>query len=124
MDQITYAKSKGAPAFDWNSFLNKEIVQHTLTEMQEAGVMAGSWVTCACGNQCEIIPRYNDGTPKDNILFGRGHDFYVYVVGMGHAHAEHNTEAFNKFRRKAHLALQEIEGRSAELIKEINDVKK
>ena len=65
-----YSEDKGKEAFDWKKALSaKEISDQTWDELVKK---AGDWVTCACGNQCAIIPRYDDGSPKDKILYVLG----------------------------------------------------
>lgn len=61
------------------------------------------WVTCACGNQCSIIPRYENGAPRDFELSNLGSNFYINV-------SERNYE-------QAEKTLAKIEIRSSELIK-------
>lgn len=89
--------------FDWNEFLSKENI--TYTDWNKANYLAGSWVTCACGNQCKIIPRGRFGVPKDPIL---------YKLGLLFA-----TSIFRKNISNAVESLKKIEIRSAEIINEI-----
>src|SRR5690606_1285416 len=44
--------------------------------------MAGSWVTCAVGNQCNIIPRTPEGVPRDIELYRLGINFYDSIYSM------------------------------------------
>ena len=74
----TYTETEGQDPFDWNAFLNKEFI--TEDEWFEAWDLAGNWVTCACGNQCDIIPRDAHGIPDDSILNGLGIDFHVSIA--------------------------------------------
>lgn len=68
---ITTFAQENNRAFDWNAFLNKKNIEHY--EWAYARIKAGSWVSCACGNQCSIIPRYGmDDEPKDIILSDLG----------------------------------------------------
>ncbi len=62
----TYAQTRGDKSFNWNKFLNREYISES--EWIKAEARAGSWVTCACGNQCSIIPRETNGMPKDKTL--------------------------------------------------------
>jgi hypothetical protein len=75
----------------------------------ESNKQAASWTTCACGNQCSIIPRNRvgafSGAPKDDILRGLGTDFYSDVRSLD--------------IDKALSTLEKIEQRSDELIREI-----
>ena len=68
--------------------------------------LSASWVTCACGNQCSIIPRLGiNGMPKDSALASDGQEFYNNVASLE--------------VDKAVSTLERIEKRSEELIKQI-----
>lgn len=72
---------------------------------KEAVALAGSWVTCACGNQCAIIPRDSYGEPLDVVLADLGFEF---------------NNLIGKRKYTAALkTLEKIEKRSIELIKQI-----
>lgn len=102
-DMKTYAEANGEKPFNWNEFLNKEHI--TQTEWHEAEELSADWVTCACGNQCETIPRNHVGTPDDYTLDVLGSDFSVAI--------------HNKNLVMAKIVLAKIEKRSAELLKEL-----
>jgi len=120
----TYAESQGKKPFDWNAFLDKKT--YTIDELSNAAELASNWVTCACGNQCYIIPRGEDdwdGGPVDGKLNALGVDFM------------HNIEVLaDKFdrdidiesaRKKAKSTLAKIEKRSSYLIqKEVKEISK
>ena len=67
---ISYAAAQGVPPFDWNAFLLKP--SYTDDEWQEAQNYANEWVTCACGNQCAVLPRGINGVPMDRVLADLG----------------------------------------------------
>lgn len=68
--------------------------------------LASEWCTCACGNECVVIPRVTStGRPKDSILYHLGIDFSGDV----------NEQ--NSIRAKR--TLQKIEDRSLYLIRQI-----
>lgn len=95
----TYSETRNEPPFDWNKALNEdEINWSDLTDR------AGSWVTCACGNQCDVIPRKECGEPVDSKLARLGLRFWARI-------SDENLDA-----AKSILAL--IEKRAAELIME------
>lgn len=74
----TFSETKNKKPFDWNAFLiQKEI---TDKEWKKAKRLAQSWVTCACGNQCSIIPRDNNYIPKDTKLALLGSSFYKKIL--------------------------------------------
>ncbi len=41
---------------------------------------AKDWVTCACGKQNELLPRYPGGAPEDKLLRENGNKFYNAVL--------------------------------------------
>jgi hypothetical protein len=73
MEIKTYAESKRRPIFDWNEFLNKEEMAND--EWAHAEDLSSSWVTCACGNMCDVIPREKGGRPLDINLDVYGMNF-------------------------------------------------
>jgi len=101
----TYIESQGKKPFDWFEALNqKEITQSDWCILL---FLAKSWVTCACGNQCNIIPRdYFDGQPLDKELKNLGIFF---------------SDAIRSRNKQIALnVLEAIEIRSGELIEEIS----
>lgn len=111
---LTYAEVSSVPTFDWNLFLARARAnQVTWEEHLAATFRAGSWTTCACGNMCSIIPRYEKdmrvginwkvpGEPIDERLSTLGMRFYRAI------------EAGNW--SLASITLTNIEVRSAQLI--------
>ena len=67
----TYAEKKGEKPFDWNKFLENP-PEWGWEEHLDACDLSCQWVTCACGNQCYIIPRYPIGSPVDYKLESLG----------------------------------------------------
>jgi uncharacterized protein YdcH (DUF465 family) len=124
----TYAEANNKDKFDWNNFLDARISeqpkgitccdQMSPTEVKKAKQefkkeinMAGEWVTCACGNQCNILERDNSGEPIDDELAELGSDFFYEVESLDW--------------KSAKKTLKDIEKRSAKLINEkINNSKK
>jgi hypothetical protein len=72
----TYSESVGQKPFDWNEFLN----QGHISDLNWGQAMdrAQRWTTCACGNQCSIIPRDELGKPDDELLTTLGGDEGFY----------------------------------------------
>lgn len=102
---ITFAESQGKDPFDWNQFLDRVLkVEISEKEHYNACDLAGNWVTCAVGNQCEIIPR-KEFEPLDPELLSLGRIFYQLICHTDYYHAR--------------IYLRKIEKRSAELIREI-----
>lgn len=108
MSDKTYSETQGVPSFDWWKALNNPESHGTYN----MAMRAKSWVTCACGNQCAIIPRHEgqrsmfwmDGEPLDVKLSDLGVEFYGAV----------SSGLFED----AKGVLREIEARSAVLIAE------
>ena len=82
---MTYAEKNNEESFDWNAFLDKKEI--TQNKWEYASLISSQWVTCACGNQCDLIPRYKPGespfeywgTPKDSILRALGIEFNDFI---------------------------------------------
>lgn len=115
--QKRYSEEQGKEIIDWYQVIqdlrsgkivrNRDDGSYTF-EFQNIIERATSWVTCACGNQCSIIPRYPNGTPKDNQLWWAGAAFPTAIT---HGRGDDYKQAL--------ALLNRIEVRSAELIKEI-----
>lgn len=110
----TYAEENNQAPFDWRKFLKQPEISDA--EWEEAERRSQSWVTCACGNQCSIIPRENDGAPKNKLLRILG--------GEG---SNTDTQGFHAFikRRDAKAALHTlnlIEMHSAFLIEQEKEI--
>jgi len=103
----TYSESRGRKPFNWYKELTK--INPNWPELEEKAM---DWVTCACGNQCDIIPREHYGMPQDYILVALGGD-----DGFAKAIKRKDVEGALYF-------LGEIEKRSAYLINQINEQNK
>jgi hypothetical protein len=76
-----YAETKGERAFDWNALLENP-PEYLSNKHNRACDLSSEWVTCACGNLCDIIPRSPLGCPIDEQLESLGVNFY-YAVKEG-----------------------------------------
>jgi len=106
MPDKTYSESQGVEPFDWWKALDNPEA-HANDEISLAE-RSGSWATCACGNQCALIPRSDGmytGAPNDHDLFYLGIDF--------------SDDVCNEDWESAKATLSAIEARSAVLIAEI-----
>jgi hypothetical protein len=99
-----YAETQRKEAFDWNKFLENPPEKGS-EEHLDACDLAESWVTCACGNLCDIIPRYPIGSPVDEELQSLGIAFNNSIQDTRYDDAKE--------------ILDKIEKRSAELIFEL-----
>lgn len=104
----TYAESQREQTFDWNKFLNKEF--HSYGELKQGLKLSSSWVTCACGNQCAIIPRLRNGEPIDEHLRTLGRQFSIAINNMFSVNYYENSKVLAK------AILRDIEKRSLILI--------
>ena len=74
----TYSETQGKKIFDWNAFLENPPERRSLRH-RRATDLSGRWVTCACGNLCDIIPRSAFGIPFDNELEMLGIRFHALI---------------------------------------------
>lgn len=102
-----YIETKGIKPFNWFKALTADKISDKKWEQYES--LAGDWVTCACGNQCDIIPRNIEGTPSDNILrkLGGVDGFYGAVSEKDKESALHFLEAIE--HRSRYLIKKELE---------------
>ena len=103
----TYSEKRDIPPFDWNICLDELMAGKELSaELHKHYVsLAANWVTCACGNQCAILPRNLNGVPYDHALYGLGHYFYIQIKGASWSRAK---ETLQKIEARAHTLIQEI----------------
>ena len=121
----TYAEKKRSQHFDWNKFLSKNCSKMTAKEVEYAARKSSSWITCAVGNQCAIIPRYSSNSePIDRRLSKLGNYFFLALEKMrscidnkhDYANDKIAFKEANSYRAKAIIILRGIEKRSSELI--------
>lgn len=106
----TYSESKGQAPFDWNGFLLAASRNQILPQkIFDAIRLARTWVTCACGTQCEELPRHLDGSPMDEVLGGLG---VAFMDRINH-----------RDWYAARTTLAQIESRSQELLEQMRVLK-
>ena len=77
---MKYSETQGKPLTNWFSELDIKIKDKNAgTPHWKLLELSKDWVTCACGNQCDILPRYSHGMPIDIDLSDLGMDFYYAV---------------------------------------------
>jgi len=113
----TYAEQEGKKKFNWFRFLNRK--RYTKKELEKASFDAGSWITCACGNLCDVLPRDMWGEPEDKKLAYLGAKFAEKVENFNNAYAN-NLDSFEYWREQSLNTLNKIEKRSTILIKQQN----
>src|SRR5690606_691033 len=67
--------------------------------------LSNSWVTCACGNQCALIPRRLEGDPVDEELNVLGRQFAIQIAGFRYHHA---IEILHKIEERSSQILEEL----------------
>jgi hypothetical protein len=126
----TYAEKKKEKTINWSKFLKQKCEDMHENEVTQRRWDAEDWVTCACGNQCAIIPRDMDGVPKNRKLRELGVKFsgeisliQETVSKALNSDYESDVKRYykeaNQCRKKAIKILSKIEERSAILIKKI-----
>lgn len=80
-----YSEANGVIPFNWNSFLKRKDIQDY--EWDYVKTLSVSWVTCACGNLCESIPRHGPGMPDDVILSELGTMFHLHICNKNQKYA-------------------------------------
>lgn len=123
----SYCETQQNETFDWNLFLQ----QKTINEQQhnDACKRAMSWVTCACGQQCHIIPRLEKGDMIKNE-FGIKTEVQQHLIGcpvddeLQRLGSQFYTYIYNCMYKNAKQVLRLIEIRSNELITEIKNAQK
>lgn len=131
----SFAESQGKTPLNWYKFLLKG--PFSAVSLKEADKLADSWITCACGNQCEIIPRMDSilYMPEDKLLANLGIVFSRNIEELGKVFRDlefyEEDEDYYCFRTMdarinftisqlhALHTLDQIEIRSKEIIQEI-----
>lgn len=111
---MTYAESKNKPTFDWAAALDNAIMRGATRDERDNMIrLARNWVTCAVGNQCDLIPRVKSGHFP-------GHPVDVELQNLGLVFCSHIE--YGDFY-EARDTLLAIESRSAALIADIQQQK-
>lgn len=123
MKKITYAQKQGKKSFNWNKFLSKNFTKFSKEredELFDADELASNWVTCACGNQCAIIPRCETtSAPKDGQLYKLGSKFCDKVSKLRDAYDLKKIPQILKAQEQCQNILEKIEERSFIIIKKM-----
>lgn len=110
--QLTYVEQRGEARFDWNDFLTRvEAGTVTEREWKDAFELASSWITCACGNECAVLPRSSHGCPDDDRLYDLGCDF-MDIIRDGYK----ENESLDITVLNGRECLRRIEARTAYLL--------
>ncbi len=110
-------KRKKKP-FNWNLFLKQK--KYTGRELNKAANLASGWTTCACGVQCERIPRNFIGKPTDPRLANLGYNFAYNIADMHAYHCNKAKELFQARKKDAIETLAKIEDRAIVVLKKLS----
>jgi hypothetical protein len=111
----TFAQVRKKKTTNWNIALDTPVKD--IDTWQKLSQLSGDWVTCACGNQCAIIPRGAKGMPENQTLRILGNDFYNAVRDTYFsAFFGRHVITFESNVKRAKKVLETIELVSAELI--------
>ena len=92
--------------WDWYAFID-DSEEVKLAYEEQAEDLASSWITCACGQVCSVLPkRFESMCPLDNELMYLGNSFHA--------------EIDNKKWEEAKEILDKIEARTIFLLKQPN----
>ena len=101
--------------YDWPQIIDDlEADAYTAYGKRDVRIAACNWVTCACGNLCDEIPRGTDGVPRDGYLADAGVDFCVAIRDLCDAQTVHEREVY---AINARYHMFRIDLRAAELLK-------
>jgi hypothetical protein len=100
------------PDFDWFAFLAQDVNELSLDILDEANHLADNWVTCACGQLCQALPKEFGNQPADPELADLGMQFARKINDMIH-------DICNETRDEAVLILNAIEARTTKLLQEL-----
>lgn len=107
----------------WIEFFNLPIEAYNLELLTNAKRAAGSWVTCACGNQDARLPRHPNGTPLDFKLLNLGLDFATFIDNLPRHLFLQETFKENRedFRSRGLEVLKEIDKRAHLILNRLDE---
>ena len=132
-----YSESRGADPINWNTRLNaiidtinwntrlNAIIDTSKETPSESEIgkwknESESWVTCAVGNACDVIPRCEKGRPYDEELAELGVKFYHNMKKVYESSHYNRPEGVILGAAMARKTLSKIEARISELIEQVN----
>lgn len=84
--------------FNWIEELEACIkLEPSYEKYRKLSQKASSWPTCACGQLCKELPRYDDNCPKDRALRTLGIKFYDFIESGNWTEA---LETFHKIEKR------------------------
>jgi hypothetical protein len=102
--------------FCWFKFLNQPKSDFSKQDLEDACALSNSWITCACGQLCNSLPRQeNSNAPIDPILTNLGLGFMENIDDAYEAYVDHE-EGFLSRIESAKSVLVKIEERTIALL--------
>ena len=102
--------------YDWPQIIRDlQANAYTAAVKRDVLMAAESWVTCACGNLCDEIPRGCRNVPFDLDLSDAAIDFSTAIRNLCTAKTVHEREIY---AISARYHLFRIDQRAAEVLKE------
>jgi len=97
---------------------DKKISRQEVSLYKAALKHSMEWVTCACGNQCELVPRDTDGAPFDSLLHRLGQEFPRRISDFEIIEAEFTLRKIEK------RSIEVLRAKKRELTKTIREAKR
>jgi len=93
------------PIIQMEMDINNLIYQKEKRKLKD---LASNWVTCACGNLCDVIPRRDDNSvrePADAILSSQG---LIFSIAIGDSNWTLAIESLKLIEARAIQVLEEL----------------
>lgn len=111
----TYCEVKTGKSINWYDRLNelKQLFKTNSIEYERKKALYHKdslrWITCACGNTCDIIPRENSsmagpGKPVDDTLSYLGASFPSYIRTDNH---DGGLNCLDRIEKRSAILIQE-----------------
>jgi hypothetical protein len=101
--------------FCWFMFLNQPKSDFSEEDLKDAYGLSKSWITCACGQLCNSLPRERSNSPIDPVLVNLGMEFMGNIDDAYEAYVDHE-EGFLSRIESAKSVLVKIEERTIALL--------
>jgi hypothetical protein len=108
--------------FNWFLFLAQPAEDISLQALNKAELLASNWVTCACGQLCQALPRgtpNNPSEPKDPELSKLGYRFHDEIEAARYCKKRNEQESLYLHLVKAKETIIQIEKRTNQLLQNL-----
>ena len=117
---MKYSEANAKWVYDWPTIIDDlEAGLYDKKKMTECLDAAIDWVTCAVGNQCDLLPRDVSGAPIDPLQIILGINFSAYIDGIIGASGQDRAD----MAAGAREVMADIDARSAALLAEMKKAK-